>query len=89
MRLGVFLITSMFLLLSIFAIHAIASTPLFSEDFESDLALWANPGHGVLVQDPLDSGNQVVSFSATAAGGDMYTVPSAYADAAILDTHLP
>lgn len=52
----------------------LAQEVLMNEDFETDLSRWDVPGHGVLVPDPLNPGNQVLSFTHTAAGGDMWSM---------------
>ncbi len=52
--------------------------PIFIDDFESDLSLWtgkyAGAHHGVLTSDPWDTTNSVLTFSATASGGDIFTI---------------
>jgi hypothetical protein len=47
----------------------------FYDDFESSFALWEITGQGVLVGDPLNPINHALSFTGTAAGGDMWTIP--------------
>lgn len=53
---------------------------IFQDSFESGLGQWAgkNGGSytGVLVIDPYDSGNTVLSFNGLAAGGDVFTFES-------------
>ncbi len=50
---------------------------VFQDDFESGLGQWTgkNGGshHGVLVIDPHDQGNTVLSFNGLAAGGDIFS----------------
>ena len=55
-----------------------AAAPLFSENFEGSLAAkWtgrANGGtSGVIVADPIRTGNHVLSFTRLASGGDIFT----------------
>ncbi|MDY0357637.1 MAG: hypothetical protein RBR19_17275 [Sedimentisphaerales bacterium] len=68
---------SLAVLVGFLGVGALAN-PLFIEDFESDLSQWTgkNNGahHGVIVADPLNAGNNVLSFSATASGGDIFTI---------------
>ena len=52
-----------------------AQAVLLDEDFEGDLSAWSTVGHGVIVADPLDSGNSVLTFTATANSGNMWSVP--------------
>lgn len=51
----------------------------FGEDFEQGLSQWVGREigghHAQIVADPLDGGNQVVSFTRTVAAGDLFTVP--------------
>jgi len=67
-------------------IVACISTPMasyganiFEDHFESDLSQWTGQGggthHGLIVQDPLRSGNNVLTFTALNAGGDIYIYP--------------
>lgn len=53
---------------------------IFQDSFENGLGQWTgkNGGthQGVLVIDPLDSGNTVLSFNGLAAGGDVFTFES-------------
>jgi len=50
---------------------------LFFDDFEGSLAAWTGPGggahHGVIVTDPLNPLNDVLSFTSLNAGGDIFT----------------
>lgn len=52
---------------------------IFYEDFETDLDQWTGKEYGahngILVDDPLDANNQVLSFSALNGGGDVYSIP--------------
>jgi len=56
------------------------ATPLFSDDFESGMSIWTgkdgNAGHGEIVQDPLQTGNSVLHFTALNSAGDIYTSKS-------------
>ena len=61
------------LVLACFSSSSFAAT-LLVEDFESDLANWPIVGHGILTEDPLDPGNNVLSFSATHAAGDIFSI---------------
>ena len=55
-----------------------AQADLFFDDFESDLSAWVGksgtPGshHGSIVTDPLDGSNQVLTFTQTNLGGDIF-----------------
>jgi hypothetical protein len=53
---------------------------VLSDDFESGLALWTgkNGGahYGVVVSDPFDSLNSVLSFNGKRSGGDMFSIDS-------------
>lgn len=68
---------SLIVLVGFLGAGAVAN-PLFIEDFESDLSLWTGKNNGVhngvIVADPLNAGNHVLSFSATASGGDIFTI---------------
>lgn len=53
---------------------------LFSDSFESgSLSRWtgitSDAHHGVIVQDPLNAGNRVLSFTALTTGGDIWSKP--------------
>jgi len=61
----------------LFPAVCLSQAVLFDEDFESDLSSWGVLGHGVLVADPLAPSNQVLSFTQTNAGGDMWSIPLA------------
>ena len=60
----------------LFALNAQA-TPVFSDDFEGDLSAWTGKTgdvhHGQIVDDPLDSSNDVLKFTELNAGGDIFT----------------
>lgn len=52
--------------------------PIFSEDFEGGLGQWVGRvtgHHALIVPDPLDAGNAVVTFSETVAAGDLFSIP--------------
>lgn len=55
----------------------VLANPIFTEDFESGLLLWTGksggPHHGLITTDPHNSGNKVLTFTATASGGDIFT----------------
>ncbi len=66
------------ILLSFFFIPSgVSAAALFVDDFESDLSLWTGRGgsvhNGVIVADPLNAGNNVLTFSNTVTGGDIFT----------------
>ncbi len=67
----------MLVLVGFFSAGAVAN-PVFIEDFETDLSQWTgkNGGahNGIIVADPLNAGNNVLSFSATASSGDIFTI---------------
>jgi hypothetical protein len=50
---------------------------LFQDDFESDLSAWTGKTgdvhHGVIVDDPLNAGNHVLTFTQKNAYGDIFT----------------
>ncbi len=50
---------------------------LFFEDFESDMSNWFGTGggshNGIIVPDPLGGSNNVLTFTATNAAGDIFT----------------
>lgn len=56
----------------------VSQVVLFSEDFQGTLAQWtgkSNGAHsGVIVADPLDPSNRVVTFSEATAFGDIFSV---------------
>ena len=59
---------------------ASATLNLFIEDFEASLDNWTGKAggahHGVLVSDPLNAGNQVLSFSEVNSYGDVFSIPA-------------
>ncbi len=68
---------SMIVLVSLSSVGAFAN-PVFVDDFEGDLSLWTGKSggvhHGVIVADPLNAGNNVLSFTALNSAGDIFTV---------------
>ena len=56
--------------------HLSAATTLFEEDFEASLSRWSGQGYGahngMIVDDPLQAGNSVLSFSGLRKGGDVF-----------------
>jgi len=52
-----------------------AQEVLLNEDFEGDLSAWEIIGFGITVEDPLNAGNQVLSFTGTANSGNMWSYP--------------
>lgn len=72
--------TCSFGLLGLLATQAHAAA-VISDDFEGDLSAWTgkNGGShsGLLVQDPLDANNQVLSFGALTGAGDVFTIATA------------
>ena len=50
---------------------------LFTDDFEGDLSAWTGQGggahSGLIVVDPLNAGNNVLSFTALGSAGDIFT----------------
>lgn len=77
--LGVGLVVGVFLLIPGLARVSHAST-LFFDDFESGLSQWIgkNGGshHGVIVPDPLQQGNNVLTFTGLNMAGDVFTAQS-------------
>ncbi len=65
------------LTLAFFSKASIA-TLIISDDFETDLSQWTGKSggahSGVLVADPFNSANQVLSFTQLISGGDLFTV---------------
>ena len=57
------------------ASRSTAQVVLFDDNFEGNLSAWSTPGYGVIVPDPLDAGNKVLSFSHTANSGNMWSSP--------------
>ena len=61
----------------IFCSNQAHATILFSEDFQSDLSEWIGKDggthHGMIVNDPLDLSNSVLTFSALNSAGDIFT----------------
>ncbi len=51
----------------------------FQDDFEGDLSQWIGKTnqvhHGVIADDPLNSGNSVLKFSRTNSSGDIFSTP--------------
>jgi hypothetical protein len=54
-----------------------SATTLFFDDFEAGLGQWTGksggPHHGVVVADPLNPSNDVLTFTALNSGGDIYS----------------
>ena len=48
---------------------------LFSDNFESGLSAWTGSS-GIIVEDPLNPGNSVLSFGGLMSGGDTFTLSS-------------
>jgi hypothetical protein len=64
-------------ILSVACVVNAADAILFHEDFESgDLDQWAAGHHGVVVLDPLQAANHVLTFTSLNAGGDIFTAAS-------------
>lgn len=69
----------------VLVLSAAASADLFYEDFEGDLAAWVGQGgdpsahHGIIVTDPLDPTNKVLTFSETNWGGDIFATTDGFA----------
>jgi hypothetical protein len=71
------LLTGVLLTLSLIALPGRAQSTLFADDFESgNLNQWTGklglPHHGLIVIDPLNPTNHVLTFTAGAAGGDIF-----------------
>lgn len=64
-------------MLAVFMTASAHASTLFSDDFEGTLSAWTGkaggPHHGVIVADPLDSGNHVLNFTALNSAGDIFT----------------
>ena len=62
------------------AATSLQAAPLFVDDFEGNLAAWTGQTalggahNGIIVVDPLNAGNNVLSFSALGSAGDVFTV---------------
>jgi hypothetical protein len=53
-----------------------SATTVFFDDFEGNLGAWEGNGSGhtgVIVSDPLDASNNVLSFTSISSGGDIFT----------------
>ncbi len=59
-----------------------AQEVVFKDDFQGDLSAWATIGYGVLLPDSLAPGNQVLAFSQTADGGNIWSTAIAMDDTA-------
>lgn len=74
-----YILISTILLASIFCSGASADL-LFQDDFESDLSAWTGKSggahHGIIVEDPLNLDNHVLTFTGTNTQGDIYTKQS-------------
>lgn len=59
------------------------SDAIFCEDFEGDLSAWQGKAgedhHGDIVEDPLDSSNNVLTFTELNSAGDIFTTGEAFA----------
>ncbi len=66
-----------FVAISFLLVNSVASSAtLFSDNFENDLSLWNDAYQGnnaQIVNDPLNSGNHVLNFTALRGGGDLFT----------------
>lgn len=71
------------LLSAAFGLFAVSSlfgvtVPSFSDDFESGLSKWTGKSggahHGVIVADPLDASNNVLSFTSINSAGDIFSI---------------
>jgi hypothetical protein len=66
------------LLLPLILLSTSATASIIVSDFETDLSAWTGKsggGHsGVLVADPFDATNQVLSFTALTGAGDVFTI---------------
>ena len=62
------------------AAHA-AIVSAIADNFEGNLSQWNPVGQGVIVVDPLNSANHVLSFTGTAAGGDILSANQVQASA--------
>jgi hypothetical protein len=77
------------LFLGVFSVAGIASASI-SDDFESGLSGWTGQGggshQGVVVADPLNALNNVLSFTGLNSGGDIYSTATVSANAGDLIT---
>ncbi|MEA3305754.1 MAG: PEP-CTERM sorting domain-containing protein [Candidatus Omnitrophota bacterium] len=66
-----------FVVVAISLVNAVAST-IFIDNFEGDLSQWIGQyggvHHGVVISDPLVSGNHVLTFTELNAAGDIFTL---------------
>jgi len=70
------IVKSMFLVCAVFTIlpaSAFTQSVFLNDNFEGDLSEWESLGYGVVVADPINPGNHVLSFTNTAAAGNMFT----------------
>lgn len=65
------------LALALVAAGAAHAAPVLSDNFQSGLssAVWTTNASGVVVTDPLNSGNSVLAFTTTRGGGDIWSLP--------------
>lgn len=53
------------------------ASPMFTDDFENGLGQWIGKSggahHGIVVNDPLNAGNHVLTFTQLNSGGDIYS----------------
>jgi len=72
---GIIVKRMIFLVLLSFLIPSFvfAQEVLFEDEFEGDLSVWETFGYGIIVVDPLDPSNHALSFTQTAAAGNMFT----------------
>jgi hypothetical protein len=52
-----------------------SSATLFQEDFESGLSQWTSNQSGIVVIDPLQSANHVLTFTSLGSAGDIFATP--------------
>ena len=66
------------LILLLAPVVTLADPPLFFDDFEDGLAQWVGVGGGphsaIVVTDPLDPGNRVVTFTELSGTGDIFSI---------------
>lgn len=63
------------MLVCVFPVVSQSQAIQLDEDFESDLSAWQSVGYGIIVADPLNPSNQVLSFTGTANSGNMWSYP--------------
>lgn len=71
-------------LVIVLGLAGVAPANLFNENFQGDLSAWVGQGgvpsahHGMIVSDPHDATNKVLTFTQTNLGGDIFTTAAGF-----------